>query len=349
MNVVFEMKNIFDATTLNKLTLKNRLIRSATWIASADEDGNLTDEIFDTYRELAKGGVSAIITEITTVSQHDAYLDGIVQFHDDKFIEQHKKFTDMIHEFDCKIFMQTALVDSVFYVNGELCDVPINRLTQDHIDEFKKLFRDSAVRAKKSGYDGIQIHVAHNFFLSKFISPMYNDRKDQYGGSPENRARILGEILDDIRQSVGKDYCIIAKINCDDFFDGGLNIHDCMVACKIMKEHGIDAIEISGNYTSREARAGAGEGYFLKYAVTVKDNVDIPIILVGGHRSVENMNSILFKTDIEYLSLSRALVREPNIVNRWKNGDLEPSECIGCNMCYRTPNHKCIFVLRGKK
>ena len=83
------MKNIFDATTLNKLTLKNRLIRSATWIASADEDGNLTDEIFDTYRELAKGGVSAIITGITTVSPHDAYLDGIVQFHDDKFIEQH--------------------------------------------------------------------------------------------------------------------------------------------------------------------------------------------------------------------------------------------------------------------
>ena len=343
------MKNIFDATTLNKLTLKNRLIRSATWIASADEDGNLTDEIFDTYRELAKGRVSAIITGITTVSPHDAYLDGIVQFHDDKFIEQHKKFTDMIHEFDCKIFMQTALVDSVFYVDSELCEVPINRLTQDHIDEFKTLFKNSAIRAKKSGYDGIQLHVAHNFFLSKFISPMYNNRKDQYGGSSENRARILGEILDEIRQSVGKDFCIIAKINCDDFFDGGLNIHDCMVACKIMKEHGIDAVEISGNYTSREARAGTGEGYFLKYAVTVKDKIDTPIILVGGHRSVENMNSILFKTDIEYLSLSRALVREPDIVNRWKNGDLQPSKCIGCNMCYRTPNHKCIFVLRGQR
>lgn len=141
---------------------------------------------------------------------------------------------------------------------------------------------------------------------------------------------------------------MIAKINGDDFSDGGLNINDCIVACKTMKEHGVDAIEVSGNYTSREARANANEGYFQKYAVAVKECVDIPIILVGGHRSVENMNSILFKTDIEYLSLSKALVREPNVVNRWKGGDLRPSECIGCNMCYRTSGHKCIFNLKGK-
>lgn len=343
------MKNIFDETKLNQLQLKNRLWRSATWIASADENGNLTESVFDTYRELAKGGVAAIITGITTVSPHDAYLDGIVQFHSDEVIEQHKKFTDMIHEYDCKIFMQTAMVDSVFYIDGELYKVPINKLTKEHINEFINLFREAAIRAKTAGYDGIQLHVAHNFFLSKFISPMYNERNDEYGGNPENRARVLGQILDEVRKSVGDDFCVIAKINGDDFSDGGLNINDCITACRIMKDHGVDAIEISGNYTSREARAGANEGYFQKYAVSVKEKVDIPIILVGGHRSVENMNSILFKTDIEYLSLSRALVREPGIVNRWKDGDLKPSACIGCNMCYRTPGHKCIFILRGKK
>ena len=94
------MKNIFDEMTLNQLKLKNRLFRSATWLALADENGNLTEPIFDTYRELAKGGVGAIVTGITTVSPHDAYLDGIAQFYDDKFISQHKKFTDMIHEND---------------------------------------------------------------------------------------------------------------------------------------------------------------------------------------------------------------------------------------------------------
>ncbi len=130
------MKNIFDEMTLNKLKLKNCLFRSATWLALADEEGNLTDPIFDTYRELAKGGVGAIVTGITTVSPHDAYLDGIAQFYDDKFIEQHKKFTAMIHEYDCKIFMQTAMVYSVFYIDGELYRVPITELTKAHIDEF---------------------------------------------------------------------------------------------------------------------------------------------------------------------------------------------------------------------
>ena len=309
----------------------------------------MTEPIFDTYRELAKGGVAAIITGLTTVSPHDAYLDGGVNFSDDKFIEQHKKFTAMIHEYDCKIFMQTAMVDSVFYIGKDLYRIPITELTTEHINEFITLFKNAAVRAKSAGYDGIQLHVAHNFFLSKFISPLYNNRNDEYGGSPENRAKILGVILDEIRAVAGKDFCVIAKINGDDFADGGLNITECITACKIMKAHGIDAIEISCNYTSREARAVANEGYFQKYAVAVKERVDIPIILVGGHRSVENMNSILFKTDIEFLSLSRALVREPDIINRWQSGNWKPAACIGCNACYRTPGHKCIFVLRGKK
>lgn len=343
------MKNIFDEMTLNRLKLKNRLIRSATWLALADDKGNLTDKIFETYEKLAKGGVGAIITGITTVSPHDALIEGIAQFYDDKFIPQHKKFTDMIHSHDCKIFMQTAIVDSVFHIGEDLYKIPIKKLNLEHIDEVIELFKNAAIRAKTAGYDGIQLHIAHGFFLSKFISPLYNERNDEYGGNPENRAKILGEILDEIRHEIGNDFCVIAKINCDDFTDGGLNIHDCMVACKILKEHGIDAIEISGNYTSREARAGANEGYFQKYAVAVKERVDIPIILVGGHRSVEFMNNLLVKTDIDYLSLSRSLVREPEIVNRWKNGDLRPSECIGCNMCYRTPGHQCIFVLKSAK
>ena len=108
------MKTIFNSFELRNLKLKNRLIRSATRVALADEEGNLTGTLIDTYRELAKGSVAAIITGITTVSPHDAYLDGIVQLYDDKFIDQHKKFTDMIHEYDCKIFIQTAIVDSVF-------------------------------------------------------------------------------------------------------------------------------------------------------------------------------------------------------------------------------------------
>ena len=200
------MKNIFDEMTLNNLKLKNRLFRSATWIALADDNGNLTEQIFDTYRELAKGGVGAIVTGITTVSPHDNLIEGIVQFHSDKFIEQHKKFTDMIHEYDCKIFMQTAIFDSVFYIGEELYKVPITKLTDEHIKEIIELFKTAAIRAKAAGYDGIQLHVAHGFFLSTFISPAYNDRNDEYGGSPQARAKILSDILDAIRETVGREF-----------------------------------------------------------------------------------------------------------------------------------------------
>lgn len=340
------MRTIFDKTMLNRLKLNNRIFRSATWEASADTNGNLTESLYDVYRELAEGGVGAIITGITTVSPHDAKLNGIVQFHSDAFVNEHRKLTDIVHEHECKIFMQTAMVDSVFYVDDDLYEIPIDKLTAENIAEVITLFRDAAVRAKTAGYDGIQIHAAHFFFLSKFISPLFNSRADEYGGDSERRAKILADILDAVREVVGKDFCVIAKINGDDFSEGGLTLEDCIVACKIMKSHGVDAIEISGNYTSREARAHRNEGYFKDYAVAVKKVVDVPVILVGGHRSLDAMNLLLNTTNIEYLSMSRALIREPALINRWAGGDVRPSACIGCNACYNTPAHKCIFNLR---
>ena len=105
------MKNIFEAANIGGLHLKNRLLRSATWLAAADDEGNLTEKIFETYQQLAAGGVGAIVTGITTISPHDALIEGIAQFHSDKFIASHKKFTDMIHAHDCKIFLQAAIVD----------------------------------------------------------------------------------------------------------------------------------------------------------------------------------------------------------------------------------------------
>ena len=316
------MKNIFDEVNLGDLKLKNRLIRSATWLGACDYDGNLTEPVYKTYRELASGGIGTIVTGITTISPHDALIDGIAQFYDDKFIPQHKILTEEVHKFGAKIFLQAAIVDSVFYIGEELYRVPINQLTDENIAEVVKLFADSAIRAKKSGYDGLQIHAAHGFFLSQYI------QRDE---------KILGDILEAIHE-VDKDFCVIAKINGE----------NCIEACKIMATHDVKAIEISGNYTSRDATPFSNEAYFKNFALAVKNRVDVPIILVGGHRSVEMMDKLLNETEIEYLSLSRPLIREPNLINRWKSGDLRPSACISCNSCYRTPNHTCIFNLRRK-
>ena len=308
------MKNIFDGVKFGRPALKNRPVRSATWPGAADDDGNLTETHFETYEALAAGGVGAIVTGITAISPHDALIDGIAQFHSDAFLAQHRRLIDMIHAHGCKVFLQAAIVDSVFEIDGELYRVPISRLTAENISEVVELF-------KAAGYDGVQLHAAHGFFLSQYLN------RDE---------KILGDLLDVIRSVVSENFCLLAKINGE----------NCIDACKMMAAHGVDAIEISGNYTSREARAHDGEGYFLKYAEAVLERVNVPIILGGGLRSVETMNKILATTDIEPVSLSRALIREPNIVNRWRGGDLRPSTCIGCNGCYRMRGHVCIFNLR---
>ncbi|MBP3777144.1 MAG: hypothetical protein J6I37_09185 [Prevotella sp.] len=116
-----------------------------------------------------------------------------------------------------------------------------------------------------------------------------------------------------------------------------------------MADADIDAIEVSGNGTSHTGvKAGRNEGYFRAAAMSLAALVDVPVVLVGGLRSVEKINQFLNDTKIEYVSLSRPLIREPNLINRWQSGDITPSLCVSCNICYRTPGHQCIFYLRKK-
>lgn len=322
------------------------MIRSATWEALGDKSGNIHKELYEIYRDLAKGGVGAIITGFTSVADDDHYFGGMVRLSNDELIASHRKLTDIAHQNDCPILTQIALGE---YNRGSIArDLAIDEMTAADIEKVKVLFINAAIRAEKAGYDGVQIHVAHGFFLSRFISPIYNHRKDEYGGSAENRGRIVIEILKEIRKQC-PDFHICMKINCSDFSHGGLSPADSMAICKMCAEMGMDSIEVSGAGTSRShIRAGVNEAYFKDFALVLANEVDIPIILVGGHRSLGNMENVLNEGKIELLSLSRPLVREPDLPNRWCNGEIEPAKCVSCNMCYNTPGHVCIFNLKGK-
>ena len=357
------MKTLFDTTTLRHLTLKNRIWRSATWLALADAEGNVTDEIVRTYEELAKGGAAMIVTGLTSILRNDAEIGGGAKFYDDRFIAGHKRLTDAIHKHGALVMMQTAIVDG-----------PVNELTTEQVQGIVRLFGDAARRADEAGYDGVQIHAAHFFYLSKFISPLLNHRTDRYGGDQRGRTRILYEILKDMREKTSPDFLITMKINSTDEYPGGLTVQDFLVSCKLMADAGIDAIEVSGNGTSHTGiKAGQNEGYFRAAAMSLAALVDVPVVLVGGFRSIEKINQYLNaptnearaegklactmpckeeeadrQTKIEYVSLSRPLVREPNLIQRWQEGDTRPSLCVSCNTCYRTPGHQCIFNLRKK-
>lgn len=337
-------RQIFESVSMNHMTVKNRLIRSATWEGIADFDGSISDEAYEIYRELSHGGVGAVIVGFTDVSQDDYYIHGMMRLSRDELIPQYKKLTDIIHEGKCAAIVQLAL--GAYYrklPNGLVEQAEPDKMTQDEIRQVISMFIDAAMRAKKAGFDGVQIHAAHFFFLSRFISPRTNHRKDIYGGNTLHRSRVLIEILRGIKAKC-EDLHVMIKINCSDFMFGGLEEDESLEICKLLADNGIDSIEVSGNGTSVEGiKPHVNEAYFLSFAAELADKISVPVILVGGLRSIETMQNILDNTNIQLLSLSRPLLREPDLPDKFMKGTCTESKCISCNACYNSHAHRCVF------
>lgn len=333
------MKTLFEPAKLKNLELKNRLVRSATWENVANLSGEIGGEAYRIYRELATGGVGAIVTGFTSVSPSDHYFGGMMRLSGDKLIPKYKKLTDIAHSEGCAILAQIAM--GAFYRNSD--EVAEDDMTPAEIQDAIKMFVDAAKRAELAGFDGVQIHAAHFFFLSRFISPYCNHRTDAYGGSTENRAKILLDILAGIKKNSPSLHVSI-KINCNDFQRGGLDEDESLAVCKILAAAGIDSIEVSGNGTSvRGVRAYFNEGYFSPSAVKFAEEIDVPVIVVGGWRSRGVMEKFVRDSKIELLSLSRPLIREPDLPLKFQSGESVVSQCISCNACYSTPEHRCVF------
>lgn len=183
--------------------------------------------------------------------------------------------------------------------------------------------------------------------LSQFLSPVYNKRTDRYGGELANRARLLYEIVSSIRNAVGSDFPILVKINSDDFADGGFTAAECGSVCEELQERGVDAIELSGGIPASRPGFGslrnAGEPpYYREIARKIRNRIDIPVILVGGFTRFETCNAALHDGCADLIALSRPLIREPGLIERWRSGDLRPAACVRCNGCFRP-----ILVGRG--
>jgi 2,4-dienoyl-CoA reductase-like NADH-dependent reductase (Old Yellow Enzyme family) len=340
------VKKIFEAVKLGNLSMKNRLVRSATWEGIAQPDGSVTEEACAIYDELASGGVGAVITGFTSVALHDYYFGGMMRLCDDALIPQYRRLTDTIHAHGTPVITQLALGAYYREVGGRYMQIEPDDMTADEIQLVIRLFLDAAVRAEKAGFDGVQIHAAHFFFLSRFISPAVNHRKDEYGGTLENRSRILIEILEGIREAAPTLH-ITVKINSSDFTYGGLDGDECVTICKLLDAAGIDSVEISGNGTSVAGiRAHRNEGYFVPAAAKVAEKVACPVIVVGGFRSLDTMEAVLNSTKIDFISLSRPLLREPELPHKMAQDEGYISKCVSCNACYSSPAHKCVF--RGR-
>lgn len=355
MNINKINKSLFHKSTLANIDMKNRFVRSATWENEATESGHLTDKLYSIYEELSKSEVGLIITGYANIVREEQPNPGMMGIYEDSFIHEYQKLTNLVHSHGSKIIMQLAYggtktdfnVDKrTIYAPSEVPEMNTNTLgkamTKQDIDYIVNAFANAANRAKHAGFDGIEIHGAHTYLINQFLSPYYNKRSDEYGGSLENRMRFLVEICHTTRNIVGHNFPILVKLTATDFFEGGLTFDETKLICKKLESIGIDGIELSGNIHGK-ANSMVGqifdgyklkeEGYFLEYAKIISDTVSIPVITVGGFKDLNTIEKVFNETNISYFGLSRPLLAEPNLIKRWKNGDISQAKCLRCSKC----------------
>ena len=262
------MVSLFDTTTINGMTLANRFVRSATYEGMANADLTVSQRLNDLMVALAKGGIGLIITGLAPVTKDGQNMPWQIGIHSDDFIPGLTQMTEAVHDVGGKIVIQIAhggaqgnpeltgelLGPSVIpAVSGE--GAACRAMTTAEIHRVVEAFGEAGRRAKQAGFDGVQLHGAHGFLLSEFLSPFFNKRTDQYGGSLENRARIVLDAYHRVRTAVGTNYPVMIKLNSEDFLEDGLTLEEMLQVASWLETEGIDAIEVSGG-TSWAIRRG---------------------------------------------------------------------------------------------
>jgi 2,4-dienoyl-CoA reductase-like NADH-dependent reductase (Old Yellow Enzyme family) len=358
------MPILFKPIEINEMVVLNRFVRSATNDRHADVSGRINDQFIAVYESLAAGGIGLIITGHAYVTWNGKASTTMMGVHDDDLVPDLRRLVEAVHQYESKIVMQlnhagrqtstsiigeTPVAPSAVY--NKLYEETSRALTEDEIEELIEAYASAAMRAFSAGFDGVQIHAAHGYLASQFISPYTNRREDAWGGSLENRMRFPLEILKRIRKAVGDEYPVLIKLNSEDFLEGGLTIEEGAQIARALSRDGIDAIEISGGMMesgSHIAKPGIkdeeDEAYYLTNAIKFRKVIDVPLILVGGLRSYGLMEQLVEAGEADMVSLSRPFIREPDLVNRWKQGDTRKADCISCNGCqrYRDEPVRCI-------
>ncbi len=354
------MPDLFEKTAIKSLELANRSVRSATWTGTADDKGYVTDATISFYRALAEGGIGLIVTGYQYIMLNGMQLPHMVGIYEDGQINGLRRLAAAVHESGGKIVPQ--VVHTGIRANRELmppgyeawgpsaiADPGTDRIphevTKQEIRVLVEAYAAAARRAKEAGFDGVQLHGAHGYGINQFLSPLWNRRSDSYGGKLKNRYRFLVEILEAVRGMVGEDFPVMIKLNGHDFAEGGLVPEETVEIGRRLADDGIDAIEVSaGSAVSIKGYSPVRthilkpeqEAYLAALAAAFKSAVGVPIVTVGGIRSLKTVNDLLSEGKADYVAMSRPFVREPGLVNRWKQGDTAKARCISCSGCFES-------------
>jgi len=342
------MSVLFKPYSLGPLEIRNRFMRSATTSYWSDERGFVRDENIRLYRGLAEGGVGLIVKGHLYVMDSGKAHEGMAGISHDYHIPRLKELTDAVHEHGGKIVTQlnhggyNSISDKAgpSYYRGESWNA--RAFTEEELKEVVEAFGDAAERSLEAGFDGVQIHGAHGYLISQFLSKAANKREDDYGGSLGNRMRLLVEVYEEIRSRIGKDVPVLLKMNSDDFSPDGFTVEESAEVAQAICKRGLEAVEISGGGFGRKddlyerARSDdpeVEEAIFAGHAEKIREATKpTTMALVNSIRSLGCMQAIVDKGLADLISMSRPYVREPDIVRKLEGGQAEAT-CTSCGAC----------------
>ncbi len=344
---------LFTPVTIGSLTLQNRLIRAACGERRADRAGLVTHEMLAYVDELARGGCGLVILGHGYIRRDGRLTDNETGLDRDEQVSRLGLVADQIRAGGAKAVIQIShggaqcrpsVIEttpvSPSGVEVRKTKVVPRILEPDEIVELVADFAAAAGRVKDAGFDGVQIHAAHGYLITQFLSPASNLREDEWGGSPEKRFHFLSTLIGAVQERVGDDFPVLIKLNLDDCIPKGIPLSEALNVATAVSDLGIAAIEVSGGVVDSERGAarkgitpGKQEAYFRSMAREVKRMVDCPVILVGGLKSLPVINDCLESEDADLVALGRPLIREPRLPLDWLDGRDTPADCVSCNRC----------------
>lgn len=352
---------LLDEIDIDNVHVKNRFVRSATheWLAA--EDGTISNEIMEIYERLAENHVGLIISGYSHVTKCGKSSPGQQGIWDDKMIPGYSRVAGAVRKSGAAFFIQIVhggrhglitedcpqrMAPSAIPLPGS--NIMPKEMSSGEIDSIIDDFVRATERAAKAKVDGVQIHCAHGFLLSSFLSPYTNRREDDWGGDTERRTRIVVEILRRSRNKI-PGLAIAVKMNSWDGVECGIDKQEAVRIARILDSEGISAIEVSGGIEDApqeitcmdDIDSEEKEAYFREHSKAIKEAVNCPVILVGGNRSIDNMSRMLSGGYADLVSLSRPLIREPDLISKFLRGDVRASSCISCNGCFDETGIKC--------
>lgn len=340
---------IHEPLSIRDLVVPNRIVFPPFVTGYSNGDGSIGERQVSFYRTIAKSGVGMVIVGASAVAPEGTGCICTTRIDRDEHIPGLTKLFSGIKAEGCAAGIQLyhcGLATNTRRTNGLPIVAPsalpydgsgtAHELTVEEITGLEDAFAQAAKRAFTAGADFIEIHAAHGYLINQFLSPVYNKRTDQYGGTLENRARFALNIIDQTRKAIGSGPVIGIRVSAVEYQDGGYPIEDAKAFSKWMVEKGVDFVHVSATMTPRGIRA-MNKGAFVQLASRIKEAVDVPVICVGAIRELGQAEEIVAKGSADLVAIGRALVADPELIGKATNGkDTEIIECLDCWECIAT-------------